>query len=126
VLVKGADYTLSNVVGADLVIGRGGKVVLAELLSATAPAARSSASADHPAVSAPAAADKVVILDRDGTIVVDRGYLCDPSKLEFEPKAAEGLKWLYSHGYRLVVITNQSGIGRDFLPSNSWMQWMSA
>jgi len=33
VLVKGADYTLSNVVGADLVIGRGGKVVLAELLS---------------------------------------------------------------------------------------------
>lgn len=65
-------------------------------------------------MSAPAAADKVVILDRDGTIVVDRGYLCDPSKLEFEPKAAEGLKWLYSHGYRLVVITNQSGIGRGF------------
>ena len=33
VLVKGADYTLGTVVGADLVIGRGGKVVLAELLS---------------------------------------------------------------------------------------------
>jgi len=33
VLVKGADYTLGTVVGADLVIGRGGKVILAELLS---------------------------------------------------------------------------------------------
>jgi histidinol-phosphate phosphatase family protein len=32
--------------------------------------------------------------------------------LEFETGAAEGLQWLYSHGYGLVVITNQSGIGR--------------
>ena len=56
--------------------------------------------------------DKVVILDRDGTVVVDRGYLDDPAGLEFEPGAAEGLHWLYSHGYRLIVITNQSGIGR--------------
>jgi histidinol-phosphate phosphatase family protein len=53
-----------------------------------------------------------VILDRDGTMVIDRGYLSDPAGLEFEPGAAEGLKWLCSHGYRLVVITNQSGVGR--------------
>jgi D-glycero-D-manno-heptose 1,7-bisphosphate phosphatase len=58
--------------------------------------------------------DKVVVLDRDGTLVVDRGYLDDPAGLEFEPGAAEGLRWLYSHGYRLVVITNQSGVGRGF------------
>jgi D-beta-D-heptose 7-phosphate kinase / D-beta-D-heptose 1-phosphate adenosyltransferase len=32
VLVKGADYTLDNVVGADIVLARGGKVVLAELV----------------------------------------------------------------------------------------------
>ncbi len=58
------------------------------------------------------AANKVVILDRDGTLVIDRGYLSDPAGLEFEPGAAEGMKWLYSRGYRLVVITNQSGVGR--------------
>jgi D-glycero-D-manno-heptose 1,7-bisphosphate phosphatase len=58
------------------------------------------------------AADKVVILDRDGTLVIDRGYLSDPAGLEFEPGAVEGMKWLYSRGYRLVVITNQSGVGR--------------
>jgi D-beta-D-heptose 7-phosphate kinase/D-beta-D-heptose 1-phosphate adenosyltransferase len=34
VLVKGADYTVQTVVGADVVLRRGGKVVLAELLPA--------------------------------------------------------------------------------------------
>lgn len=55
---------------------------------------------------------RVVILDRDGTIVVDRGYLDDPAGLEFLPGAAQGLRYLYERGFRLVVITNQSGIGR--------------
>ncbi|HKN07983.1 MAG TPA: HAD family hydrolase [Pseudomonadota bacterium] len=58
--------------------------------------------------------DKVVILDRDGTIVIDRGYLGDPEGLQFEPQAAEALQWLHAHGYRLVVITNQSGVGRGY------------
>jgi D-glycero-D-manno-heptose 1,7-bisphosphate phosphatase len=60
----------------------------------------------------PVATDRVVILDRDGTVVVDRGYLSDPAGLEFLSGAAEGLRWFYDHGYRLVVITNQSGVGR--------------
>jgi D-glycero-D-manno-heptose 1,7-bisphosphate phosphatase len=51
-------------------------------------------------------------LDRDGTVVVDRGYLHDPQGLEFKTGAAEGLRWLALHGFRLVVITNQSGVGR--------------
>jgi D-glycero-D-manno-heptose 1,7-bisphosphate phosphatase len=63
-----------------------------------------------------ATSDKVVILDRDGTLVVDRGYLNDPAGLEFEPHAAEALRWLTEHGYRLVVISNQSGVGRGFFP----------
>ena len=56
--------------------------------------------------------DNVVVLDRDGTIVVDHGYLADPDRLEFLPGAAEGLRWLWERGYRVVVITNQSGVGR--------------
>jgi D-glycero-D-manno-heptose 1,7-bisphosphate phosphatase len=65
-------------------------------------------------VNGPDASDRVVILDRDGTVVVDRGYLDDPAGLEFEPGAAAGLQRLYSHGYRLIVVTNQSGVGRGF------------
>jgi D-glycero-D-manno-heptose 1,7-bisphosphate phosphatase len=59
---------------------------------------------------------RVVLLDRDGTIVVDRGYLDNAAGLEFLPGAAEGLRLLYTQGYRLVVITNQSGIGRGLFP----------
>jgi D-glycero-D-manno-heptose 1,7-bisphosphate phosphatase len=56
--------------------------------------------------------DKVVVLDRDGTIVVDREYLADPDGLELLPGAAEGLRHLHRRGYRLVVISNQSGVAR--------------
>lgn len=58
---------------------------------------------------------KVVILDRDGTIVVDKDYLDTPDGLEFLPGAAEALRCLYENGYRLVVVTNQSGIARGHL-----------
>lgn len=57
----------------------------------------------------------IVILDRDGTLVVDRHYLADPAGLEFLPGAAQGLRALHEQGHRLVVITNQSGIGRGLL-----------
>jgi D-glycero-D-manno-heptose 1,7-bisphosphate phosphatase len=58
--------------------------------------------------------DKVVVLDRDGTIVVDRHYLSDPDALEFLPGAAAGLRKMSEMGFRLVVITNQSGLARGF------------
>lgn len=67
-------------------------------------------------MSAPCDAGKVVVLDRDGTIVIDRGYLDDPDGLEFLPGAAEGLHALHARGYRLVVVTNQSGVGRGLYP----------
>lgn len=59
--------------------------------------------------------NKVVVLDRDGTIVVDRHYLADPDGLEFEPGAVAGLQRMAAMGYRLVIVTNQSGIARGLL-----------
>lgn len=56
--------------------------------------------------------DKVIVLDRDGTIVVDRHYLANPEDLEFEEDAEAGLREMSQLGYRLVIITNQSGIAR--------------
>jgi D-glycero-D-manno-heptose 1,7-bisphosphate phosphatase len=53
-----------------------------------------------------------VILDRDGTIVVDCGYLDDPQQLRLLPGAAAGLRLLHRSGHPLVVISNQSGVGR--------------
>lgn len=52
------------------------------------------------------------IVDRDGTIVRNRHYLSEPGGLEFLPGAADGLRALYEQSFGLVVITNQSGVGR--------------
>jgi D-glycero-D-manno-heptose 1,7-bisphosphate phosphatase len=55
---------------------------------------------------------KAILLDRDGTIIEDLGYLADPGQIHVLPRAVEGLRLLDSAGYILVVITNQSGVAR--------------
>ena len=55
-----------------------------------------------------------VFLDRDGTLIDDIGYLADPEGVTFYPGVPEALKKLQDRGYLLVVITNQSGIGRGY------------
>jgi D-glycero-D-manno-heptose 1,7-bisphosphate phosphatase len=53
-----------------------------------------------------------IFLDRDGTIIVEKHYLSDPALVELEQGAAAGLKLLCDLGLKLVVVSNQSGIGR--------------
>ena len=62
-----------------------------------------------------AARRRAIILDRDGTIIVDHGYLDDPGKVEFLPGALEGLREWHALGHPLIVVSNQSGIGRGVL-----------
>jgi D-glycero-D-manno-heptose 1,7-bisphosphate phosphatase len=53
-------------------------------------------------------------LDRDGTIIVERDYLSNPLQIEFLPGAVRGLRLLLEMGLGLVVVTNQSAVGRGF------------
>ena len=55
-----------------------------------------------------------VLLDRDGTLLNERGYLGDPSDIKFYRCAAPGLRRLQKAGFRLVIVSNQSGIGRGY------------
>ncbi len=55
-----------------------------------------------------------VFLDRDGTLIVDKSYLSKPEEVEFIPGTIEALGKLASAGFRLVMVTNQSGIGRGY------------
>jgi len=57
---------------------------------------------------------RFVVLDRDGTIIVERQYLSDPRQVELIPGAASGLRQLSQMGLGLLVITNQSAVGRGF------------
>ena len=58
--------------------------------------------------------NRAVFLDRDGTLVVERNYLKDPALLEIFPGVPEALKRLQDGGFKLFVVTNQSGIGRGY------------
>jgi D-glycero-D-manno-heptose 1,7-bisphosphate phosphatase len=57
---------------------------------------------------------RFVLLDRDGTIIVERHYLSDPQQMELIAGVGCGLRQLSAMGLGLAVITNQSGIGRGF------------
>jgi len=58
---------------------------------------------------------RAAFLDRDGTVISDPGYLSDPGQVELLPNAAAALAELAQHGYLLVVVSNQSGIGRGLI-----------
>lgn len=57
---------------------------------------------------------RFVLLDRDGTIIVEKNYLSDPDNIELLPGVLDALKKLKKLGLGLLIITNQSGIGRKY------------
>lgn len=56
-----------------------------------------------------------VFLDRDGTLIHDAHYLADPAGVEVIPGVPEAIRLLASLGFRLVVVTNQSGLARGLI-----------
>lgn len=59
--------------------------------------------------------NKAVFMDRDHTLIEDPGYLSDPSAVRLLPGVELALKSLAQAGYKLVVVTNQSGVARGLL-----------
>ena len=57
---------------------------------------------------------RAVFLDRDGTLNVERYYLHDPEALEIIPGTGPALRRLLDEGFELIIVTNQSGIGRGY------------
>lgn len=58
--------------------------------------------------------DRVIFLDRDGTIIKDKHYIFDPKDIEFLPSAIEGLKKFQETGFKFIIISNQAGIARGY------------
>lgn len=57
-------------------------------------------------------ANRAVFFDRDNTLIVDVPYLNDPTKVRLFPETQRELTRLQETGYRLIVISNQSGVAR--------------
>lgn len=68
--------------------------------------------------------NKVIFLDRDGTINKDFGYVYKLEQLEFIPGVVTALKRLQDAEYKLVIITNQSGIGRGYYTQQQYDDFM--
>lgn len=70
---------------------------------------------------------KVLFLDRDGVINIDHGYVYQAEKFEFVQGVFDACKAFQQAGFDIVVVTNQSGIGRgyyteqDFHKLTTWM-----
>jgi len=58
--------------------------------------------------------NRAVFLDRDGTMIAEKNYLCRPEDVEIFPATPAGLKRLAGAGFKLFIVSNQSGVGRGY------------
>jgi D-glycero-D-manno-heptose 1,7-bisphosphate phosphatase len=58
--------------------------------------------------------NRAVFLDRDGTIIVEKHYLHKVEDVVILPGAAAALKRLFAAGFKLFIVSNQSGVGRGY------------
>jgi D-glycero-D-manno-heptose 1,7-bisphosphate phosphatase len=63
---------------------------------------------------------RAVFLDRDGTLIDNVPYCSDPAKVEILPGVAQSLRKLRELGFKLVIVTNQSGIGRGYFEEQTF------
>jgi D-glycero-D-manno-heptose 1,7-bisphosphate phosphatase len=57
---------------------------------------------------------QAVFLDKDGTLIENVPYNVDPQKIKFMDDVIPGVKKLSLAGFRLIIVTNQSGVARGF------------
>lgn len=60
------------------------------------------------------AKNRAAFLDRDGVVIEEVNYLSDPRRLRLIPGAAAAIRSLREAGFKVVVVSNQSGVGRGY------------
>tara|TARA_Y100000748_G_scaffold281211_1_gene260676 strand:+ start:100 stop:654 length:555 start_codon:yes stop_codon:yes gene_type:complete len=68
--------------------------------------------------------DRAVFLDRDGVLNEDNGYTYKLSDLRMLDGVVEGLRKISSLGYKLIIVSNQSGIARGFFTLDQMHNFM--
>lgn len=119
--IKAGDYSRTTLTSASLVESYGGKVVLvpfAHGLSSTSIIGKIESQLVgrmHVEGSTPPREMRpALFLDRDGTINEDEGYLSEPERFRLYPGVLDAMRRFQECGYRLIVVTNQPGIGLGY------------
>jgi D-glycero-D-manno-heptose 1,7-bisphosphate phosphatase len=127
--IKAGDYRPESLTSSDALKEFGGEVRLIPVIEAVS----STAMIERILASGCAAPEKVVerdgavhierkrakqspaaFFDRDGTVIEEADYLHEPERIRILPNALEGMKRFQDMGYRIVLITNQPGIGMGY------------
>jgi D-glycero-D-manno-heptose 1,7-bisphosphate phosphatase len=127
--IKAGDYSSDTLTSKEIVESYGGEVKIIpiqESISTTAIIRKagqlSGESGEHVVMKEgavhikrqPLKSSPAIFLDRDGTINEEILYLHDPEKFKLLPNAIEGIKKFSDMGYRIVIVSNQPGIGMGY------------
>jgi D-glycero-D-manno-heptose 1,7-bisphosphate phosphatase len=73
-------------------------------------------------------AKSAILLDRDGVLNIDHGYVCTPERFEWTPGAVAAVRSANDAGVLVLVVTNQAGIARGRYTQaefHHFMEWMN-
>ncbi len=117
--IKAGDYKKEELTSAKEIESYGGKVVIIPPLEgfSSTNLIEKISKGGYPAASAEDIEYEImpaVFIDRDGVINENVEYLHEPEKFALIPGVLEGLKLLQQNGFRLIVVTNQAGIGLGY------------
>jgi D-glycero-D-manno-heptose 1,7-bisphosphate phosphatase len=116
--IKAGDYSLDRLSSKELVERYGGKVAIVPFTEGRSSSGViekiAQAAITHEGESLAHERRPAVFVDRDGTIIEHIEYLSEPGRLKELPGSFEALKKMRELGYRIVVVTNQPGIGLGY------------
>lgn len=125
---KAGDYTKDKMSSAKIIEAQGGRVVLLPFVEGRSTSSIIESILERYSGSEVALPKEpyqkrpAVFLDRDGTLNKHIEYLHEPEKFELLPGVIEGLKELQDRGFRLVVVTNQPGIGLGYFTKEDFFR----
>ena len=68
---------------------------------------------------------RALFLDRDGVINIDRGFVSQIRDFELVPGIIDFVKYFFKNGYQVIIVTNQSGIGRGYFTEGDFKNLMN-